>query len=135
VAAGVAIVAVFSGGGAAVGKPARGHALKGTFTLFGPKVEQNPCATRHGYADVAAGLQVAVRDEHGSAVGFGSLSSGSADTTRRGCTYRFTVRSLPDAHAYTVEVGKRGGLTYSFDDLAKTSWKVDLNLGTSERAH
>jgi hypothetical protein len=81
---------------------------------------------------VAAGVPVvAVRDERGSALGSAALSSGSADAARRACVYRFTVRSLPDARTYTIEVGNLGGLKYSFADLTKTGWKVGLNLGVA----
>jgi hypothetical protein len=138
----VTVVAAFSGpgpaagklsGGAAAGKLVRSHSLVGTFTLFGPKAQQNPCALRH--PDVAEGVPVLVKGEGGSAMGSASLSSGSADATRRACIYHFTVRSLPDAQTYTVEVGKLGGLRYSLADLTKTGWNVGLNLGIPDGLH
>ncbi len=110
-------------------KAAHGHTLAGTFSLFGPKSQKDPCAVRS--ADVAAGALVAVKDERGAAIGSGTLTSGSADSARKACVYRFNVSSLPDTNTYTVEVGKLGGLKYPAADLAKSGWKVSLNLGVA----
>ncbi len=121
-----------SSGGATSGstsKATHGHALAGTFSLFGPKTQKDPCSVRS--ADVAAGAPVAVKDERGAAIGSGALTSGSADSARKACVYRFNVSSLPDSNAYTVEVGKLGGLKYTATDLAKSGWKVSLNLGVA----
>jgi hypothetical protein len=63
------------------------------------------------------------------------ISTVIENTTRPACIYRFTVRSLPDARAYTVDLGKLGGLRYSLDELTKTGWKVDLNVGIGDGSH
>jgi len=36
---------------------------------------------------------------------------------------------VPDADFYQGEVGKRGSLTFSRDELTEKEWKVALSLG------
>jgi len=107
-----------------------GTHLTGTFTLFtSAQPQAMPCAPQAGYGDIAAGAPVVVRDQGGATVGTGSLSAGSPEPSKRGCAFRFTVQRLPVAASYTVTVGQRGGLPYSYADLKNAGWKVTMGLG------
>ena len=91
--------------------------------------QAKPCTPQAGYSDIAAGAPVVVRDQAGATVGSGSLSSGAAEPSRRGCAFHFSVNSLPVASSYTVTVGQRGGLPYSYADLKNSGWNVTMGLG------
>jgi len=107
-----------------------GAHLTGTFTLFtSAQPQAKPCTPQAGYSDIAAGAPVVVRDQAGATVGSGSLSSGAAEPSRRGCAFHFSVNSLPVASSYTVTVGQRGGLPYSYADLKNSGWNVTMGLG------
>lgn len=45
-----------------------------------------------------------------------------------GCTVTFEVQ-VPEADFYAIEVGRRGELSYSRDELAERDWNVSLTLG------
>jgi hypothetical protein len=103
--------------------------LRGTFTLWSVKTLPNPCSPRPGYLDVVAGARVAATDGHGRTLAAGTLSHPKSDPFHLGCVFGFTLKHLPVANSYTIAIGRRDGLTYSYDELAKTGWQVTLNLG------
>jgi hypothetical protein len=134
-AAALAAGAVATGGmlvaqGSSSSSGRTGIRLTGTFTLFtSAQPQAKPCAPHVGYTDIANGAPVVIRDQRGVTVGSGSLSSGSAEPSKRGCAFQFAIRSLPVASSYTVTVGQRGGLPYSYADLKNAGWKVTMGLG------
>jgi len=128
--AGLAVLGTRSSAGSAVPRARTGLRLAGTFTLFSSSQPQaKPCASRPGYSDIAAGAPVVVRDERGVTVATAPLSSGTSEPSRRGCVFRFRIQPLPVAAAYTVSVGRRGGLRYSYADLQNAGWRVTMGLG------
>ena len=136
-AAVVAALAVAASGGGGEGKvaapaqpqAAAGRALNGLFTLWSTTASDDACALPPGYDDVVAGALVVVRDDGGAVVARGGLSAGTARPERNGCSFSFSIAGLPEAAAYNVEIGRRGGLTYSRGDLESMGWKVAINLG------
>lgn len=102
--------------------------LKGEFTLLDfDGWSGDPCSGDGGYDDIRAGLHVTVRDQTGTVLGTGALEGGTPLTAW--CTFTFTVDALPKADFYSVEVGRRGELTYSFEELESSEWTVYLSLG------
>ena len=73
------------------------------------------CSTYGGYSDITAGTSVTVRDASDSIVGIGSLSAGSSNSGS--CVFTFSVPDVPDSSFYSIEVSKRGALTYSAEDV------------------
>lgn len=116
--------------------------ILGTFTLNSGSTEVSLdtgyCSGTGGYDDIAPGLGVVVKDQSGTILATGALSflrfDGASDPDLPGigfgsCTFSFRIRSVPRATFYEVEVGHRGGLTYSYDELRQRSWHVELTLG------
>lgn len=73
------------------------------------------CYTYGGYDDIAYGTTVTVRDPADAIVAIGSLDAGTAESGS--CVFDFTVPDVPESSFYSVEVSKRGPLTYSSADI------------------
>lgn len=104
--------------------------ISGTFTLNeGKGGTPSDCRGEGGYDDIRAGTEVVVRDGDGSILATAALEQGSRAIQSSVCVFAFTVGGLPEADFYTVAVGRRGDLTYSFDDLEQAGWFISLELG------
>lgn len=92
------------------------------------------CSGRSGYDDIHSGASVVVKDENSTIIGTASLGAGKVETvaglgTGTKCKFRSTVGGLPAAKFYSVEVSHRGSQTYSYEELEKDGWRVELTLG------
>lgn len=117
------------------------YTIEGVFTLrdpgsillfgAGPGARPDSCAGNGGYDDVEPGLQVVVRDGEGSTLGTGRLAydHDAHEASRDVCPLVFGVPGLPRSDFYAVEVGRRGELVYSFDELEAAGWEVQATLG------
>lgn len=111
--------------------------ITGTFVLAADKPiirEAGDCQGTGGYDDIGAGVQVTVRDEGDKIIGTGRLAavpptSNTPAEVHRTCRYSFTVAGLPDTTFYSVEVSRRGAVTYSRAELEGRGWKAELTLG------
>jgi hypothetical protein len=122
---------------AVVPSAAAAHTIEGLFTLYqDDPVEKSSggaeryCRGTGGYEDIVSGLEVVVRDQSGDIIAADELRyepKGTQTATR--CEFVFTVEDVPDAPFYSVEVGNRGEVTYSRDDLAEADWTVDVQVG------
>lgn len=103
--------------------------LAGTFTLIdsGIRGSDDNCFGSGGYDDIQAGVSVTVRDGGGSLLATGRLGPGVRQELVT-CTFEFEVPSLPMSDFYSVEVGRRGELSYSFDELDSMGWRVAFSL-------
>ena len=45
------------------------------------------------------------------------------------CSFPFVVEGLPNAKFYSIEVGRRGSLTYTPTELKEKDWEVAFSLG------
>jgi hypothetical protein len=96
-----------------------------------------PCHGTGGYADIDQGTHVTVRDESGDVIGEAHFGVGKPTGStvlgklgfRSACVFKFVVRNVPIAATYTFEVSSRGGVTYTYTELAKTKWKLGAVLG------
>ena len=125
------------------------YEIRGIFTLVDSDVERDGylCWGTGGYDDVAAGMNVTVRDGNDVIIGVGStdnvtredrtsldpwladVATGVANERYPNvvCTLVFKV-SVPDAEFYSVEVGHRGELNYSRAEMEAADWAVALTL-------
>lgn len=110
------------------------HTIKGTLTLIPMKSYTNPrnssgnfadCIGLGGYSDIHSGMTVTVKDGTGVIIATGATQY---DEKISLCGFTFEIQA-PDAPFYSIEVGHRGGLTYSQPQLAAKGWRVDLTLG------
>jgi hypothetical protein len=121
------------------------HSISGTFTLTDdqawpvPTISPNlvypsetpvpACEGKGGYADVRAGAQILVRNQDSTLVGTGLLSIGEVLDTGSTCRLEFTVDAVPDSTFYSFELGRRGEVVYSSEELQDRGYHVDLTLG------
>ena len=84
-------------------------------------------AISDGYKDLRSGAKVTVKDGGGKTIGLGELGPGKIVASA--CKFTFTVLNIPAADFYEVEVGRRGSLTFSHDEMEKNEWKVAFSLG------
>ena len=92
------------------------------------------CYGTGGYSDMSEGATVTVRDGEGNVAATSSLSAGTNPGNSGAeviivCGFGFTV-DVPDEDFYSFEVGSRGAVTYSREDLESKDWKVELSLGS-----
>ena len=108
--------------------------ISGTFTLVDSGVERDAlgCHGTGGYSDIKSGVKVVVKNERSEIIGISNLDSDIYDGTSPSvvCKYPFEVKGLPAAAFYSIEVGRRGSLTYSPKRLDEQDWKVSLSLGS-----
>ena len=115
------------------------HRVTGRYLVHGayPAVDRRtssgrPCrAADVGYRDIRAGTPVTVKDGSGAVVARATLGEGTLRVTvlsRQDCVYSFSL-ALPDRGAYLVEVGRRGAVTFSRQDLQRAGWTVALAIG------
>lgn len=124
--------------------------LDGSLTITSQLVhlavnEGAPCNGLEGYDDVQGGLDVVVKNEDSKIVATGALGTGRAvgartstyepikglgvqTTTTYSCVFNWSVAGVPHAAFYTVEIGRRGGGTFSFDELQARGWNLMLSL-------
>ncbi len=112
--------------------------LTGIFTLIDSEISStlDGCAGTGGYSDVKTGLQVVVKSEKNEILAVGALGGDnnyyySEQYSQVACDFPFSIKDLPRASFYQIEVGRRGSLKYSFDELRNAKWMVQFSLGGS----
>jgi hypothetical protein len=115
--------------------------LSGTFTLTDsseigrPSGAGGPCYGTGGYDDIESGLRVVVNDGEGKTLATGRLGTSSYEQNPQypilgECVFPIEVpEGLPRADFYSIEVGSRGELTYSYDEMEANGWTVSFSLG------
>lgn len=109
------------------------HTMNGSVVLTNTTGAESACDTvGTGYADIASGTQVVVKNASGTMIGTGTLGSGASELDGAECDFSFTVGGLPNSSFYSVAVGgpQRGALTYSESELNSDSWTITLTLGS-----
>ena len=123
-------LAIFSTG---CGKQEVSRNITGTFRLTDSDIERTGslCYGTGGYSDIKSGLKVVVKNERQKIIGVGTLGGDiyKGDYPRVVCEYPFVIQDLPTAKFYTVEVGRRGELTYPYQELEEMNWEVAFSLG------
>lgn len=114
---------------------AEGATLTGSFTLIDTEISRTSegCTGTGGYTDVREGLQVVVKNEKNEILALGQLGRDNytGEYPQVACEFPFVIKDIPRADFYEIEVGKRGSLKYSVDDLRKAGWVVEFSLGGS----
>lgn len=119
------------------------YKLNGSITVQGDKPDfavgrgqrgtiGDTCFTSGGYSDLAEDMQVSIKNGKDETLALGRLSSGKftkAEGWTMACTFTFTVANIPKSDFYKVEAGRRGVMSYSFQELEQANWRVDYSLG------
>ena len=117
-------------------KPLRKYQIKGLFTIvkhydherfLTTEGENSFCFGSGGMDDLKSYAPVTITDEQGKILAMGELGRGREDS--EGCTMSFTVENIPKSNFYSVEVARRGKVTYSFDRMIESRWRVGLSVG------
>ncbi len=91
------------------------------------------CYGRGGYRDIQGGMSVTIKDGSGSILSTSSTDMGSAlekyEEFILACQFEFSVE-VPKAKFYSIEIGRRGELNYSLDEMKRQNWKISLSLGS-----
>jgi hypothetical protein len=102
------------------------------FDSFNGKVGEL-CEGTGGYDDIGPGIQAAVKNETGKLLATGDVGPGEVVDASQGfvvCELPFEIKDVPDsAKFYVVEVGDRGELSYSHEEMVEQGWQLALSLG------
>jgi hypothetical protein len=110
------------------------YAIKGKMTLVDSDLDGSDenCYGTGGYSDIKAGMPVTIKDGSGAIIATGDTGSGSKPTGSEHssvqCTFSFSVGNIPKADFYQVQVGRRGGLNFSFAEIQEKNWEIALSL-------
>ncbi|MDB9496814.1 hypothetical protein PN441_07410 [Spirulina major CS-329] len=107
------------------------YTITGSLTLLDSDIEGSDdyCYGSGGYGDIEANMPVTIRDGQGNILATGNTGAGSKKSLVE-CVFDFEVTNIPKTEFYAIEVGRRGELNYSFDELNEQDWKVSLSIGT-----
>jgi hypothetical protein len=90
------------------------------------------CGGTGGYDDISTGSNIVVLDGSGNTLATTTLETREGFDPTEGssnvCEFVFTVQ-VPEATFYTIEIGHRGGPTYSLAEMEDNDWQVDLAIG------
>lgn len=114
------------------------------YAVTGTDAETGDCL-RTEYRDVNSSTQISVLDDTGRIIGTSSLGKGSPSGEpyyfddlktreviwRESCTYTFKVLSLPKSKFYSYKIGTRKSPIFSFSEMTRQGWQVNLTLGTN----
>jgi hypothetical protein len=101
-------------------------------TLSDGKTARAGCVGTGGYSDIGPGTPVRITNQAGDILSAGSLGEGVSSIVGNSATCMWTVgmKDIPAGEKfYSAEVGSRGQITKSADDLAASYWKFELSLG------
>jgi hypothetical protein len=106
------------------------HEISGTFALTdtGEAFSSSSCAGSGGYSDIRSGTNVVLKDGDGKLLATGSLANPTGSGSK--CMFTYTLKNVPDSPFYTIEVGSRGDLSYSLEEMRGMAWSIDLTLGS-----
>lgn len=106
------------------------HNIKGSLTLkddFFGGVGQF-CNGKGGYGDIKSGRQVLVKDHKGETIATGELGIGKIISDNH-CQFSIEVNGIRKAEFYTIQIGRRGDLTYSYQEMEEKKWELNVSLG------
>lgn len=87
------------------------------------------CSGTGGFDDLDGYLNVVISDGSGNIIATESTSSGEYQKYPEACSFEFTIDDVPDTDFYEIKIGRRGGPTYSREELEAANWRIDLSIG------
>jgi hypothetical protein len=90
------------------------------------------CDGMGGAPDIARGTGVTVKNGEGKIIGTTNLGQAIGGRTANvaifTCVFPFSLDGVPEVPFYSIEVGRRGAISYSLADMQAKTWNVDLSL-------
>ncbi len=114
--------------------PIETYTLTGSLTLIasGIRGDENFCYGTGGYEDLSGALTVTVKDGKSQIITTGLTNSGvrpkDDEYAKVTCIFEFKVEDIPKSDFYSIEIGRRGNLNYSFEDLENRNWNVEFSI-------
>ncbi len=110
------------------------YQVKGAVKLVDSDIAGNDsnCYGTGGYRDIREAMPVTIRDGKGNILATGATNSGKrppGEYANIQCTFSFEVSNVPKVDFYSIEVGRRGQLNFSYEEMQKKNWEVILSLG------
>lgn len=107
------------------------YQVKGSVTLIDSDISgsDDNCYGAGGYEDIQAGMSVTIRDGQSNILATGHTENGIQESSSVTCVFKFQVVNVPKSDFYSVEVGHRGQLNYSYEEIKKKNWEVSLSIG------
>jgi hypothetical protein len=108
--------------------------ITGKLQLISSKLgeEDGKCFGTGGFSDVAGEIPVVIKDGAGKILAISKTEPGKKPKGDRYerviCNFEFESIGVPDSDFYTIEVGRRGSLSYSRADLVKLGGRVEFYL-------
>ncbi len=123
---GAVVVALGSGGDGS-------HTIKGRLLLLGYESSDSTggaCYGVDGYDDLEGGAQVRVKNEDGKIIGTGALDEGRyTNSDDDVCRFIFDVPDVSEANVYTIEISRRGELSWPAAEMEEMDWTVSTTIG------
>lgn len=119
--------------------PMLAETLTGNLRLIDNRIRETDgqCHGTGRFSDLIDQLRVTVKDGSGKILAVGLTAKGrrptpeevkNPDDIRYFCLWEFELKDLPKADFYTVAIGRRGSMDYSYAELVKLGWKVEFFL-------
>jgi len=102
--------------------------LESDDNVIGEQDGQEACRGGGGYADIIGGEDVVVYDADGEEVARTQLELGQPEDGGRTCIFPFAVQELPEAEAYTFQIGDRPPVSSTLDELRQDDFELTLAL-------
>jgi len=111
------------------------YSIKGNIKLVDSAIRggNDNCYGTGGFADMDGYMQVTVRDANGSIIATDHTSNGkrpNGEYSSVVCNFSFKLNNIPKSNFYSIEIGRRGKLNYSFEQMQEMQWDLGLSLGT-----
>lgn len=110
------------------------YQIKGNITLVDSDISGSDenCYGSGGYSDIQGEMSVTIQDGKGNILAIGRTGNGthpSSEYSSVQCVFEFQVDNIPKSDFYSIQVGRRGQLNYSYEEMKSKNWEVSLSLG------
>lgn len=110
------------------------YQVKGAVRLIDSKIRgtDDYCYGSGGYSDIKGAMPVTIRDGKGNILATGNTESGKRPSGKYSnviCKFSFKVNDVPKTDFYSVEIGRRGQINYSYEEMQEKKWELILSLG------
>ena len=111
------------------------YSIRGDLTLIDSDIARGngfSCYGTGGYSDISGNMQVTVRDGNGNILAVGHTEPGKRPVGKYSevtCIFSFKIDKVPRSDFYSIQIGRRGELNYSFEEMQKLNWVVHFHLG------
>jgi PASTA domain len=109
------------------------YKVQGEFILIDSNIRKafDTCFETGGYEDIEQNMPVTIRDGKENILATGNLGKGITPQDAFAsveCKFEFSLDSVPKSDFYVIEIGHRGKLNYSFEEMQKRNWTVSFSL-------